>query len=57
MKYIIYIIQYKVYNIKIHNVVVVQSKPYPTFCDSVDCSTAGCPVLHYLPEFAQNHIH
>ena len=26
-------------------------------CNSVDCSTPGFPVLHYLPEFAQTHIH
>ena len=24
-----------------------------TLCDSMDCSTLGFPVLHYLPEFAQ----
>ena len=24
----------------------------PTFCDPMDCSTPGFPVLHYLPEFA-----
>jgi len=23
----------------------------------MDCSTPGFPVLHYLPEFAQNHVH
>ena len=23
----------------------------------MDCSTPGIPVLHYLPEFAQTHIH
>ena len=28
-----------------------------TLCDSMDCSTPGFPVLHYLPEFAQNHVH
>ena len=28
-----------------------------TLCDSVDCSTPGFPVLHYLPEFAQTHVH
>ena len=27
-----------------------------TFCDPMDCSTPGFPVLHYLPEFAQTHI-
>ena len=29
----------------------------PTFCDPMDCSTPGFPVLHYLPEFAQTHVH
>ena len=28
-----------------------------TLCESMDCSTPGFPVLHYLPEFAQTHIH
>ena len=23
----------------------------------MDCSTPGCPVLYYFPEFAQTHIH
>ena len=26
-------------------------------CHSMDCSTLGFPVLHYLPEFAQTHAH
>jgi len=30
---------------------------YPTLCDLMDCSTPGFPVLHYLPEFAQTHVH
>ena len=25
-------------------------------CNPTDCSTPGFPVLHYLPEFARNHI-
>ena len=29
----------------------------PTLCDPMDCSTPGFPVLLYLPEFAQTHIH
>ena len=29
----------------------------PTYCDSMDCSMPGFPVLHYLPEFAQIHVH
>ena len=28
-----------------------------TLCDPVDCSTAGLPVHHQLPEFAQTHVH
>ena len=28
-----------------------------TLCDPMDCSTPGFPVLHYLPEFAQPHVH
>ena len=26
-------------------------------CDPMDCSTPGSPVLHYLSEFAQIHVH
>jgi len=29
----------------------------PTVWDPMDCSTPGFPVLHYLLEFAQNHVH
>ena len=29
----------------------------PTLCDPMDCSTPGFPVLHYLPELAQTHVH
>ena len=28
-----------------------------TSCDPMDCSTPSFPVLHYLPEFAQIHVH
>ena len=28
-----------------------------TLCNPTDCSTAGFPVLHHLPEFAQTHVH
>ena len=28
-----------------------------TLCNPLDCSMPGFPVLHYLPEFAQTHIH
>ena len=26
-------------------------------CNPMDCSTPGFPVLHYLPKFAQTHVH
>ena len=29
----------------------------PTFCDPMDCSMIGFPLLHYLLEFAQIHVH
>ena len=29
----------------------------PILCDSMDCSTSGFPVLHYLPEFVQTLVH
>ena len=29
----------------------------PTLCDPKDCSTPGFPVLHYLLEFDQIHVH
>ena len=28
-----------------------------TLCDPMDCSMPGFPVLHYLLEFAQVHVH
>ena len=28
-----------------------------TLCDPMDCSTPSFPALHYLPEFAQTHVH
>ena len=33
------------------------TKSCPTLCDTMDCSKASFPVLHYLPEFAQTHVH
>ena len=29
----------------------------PPLCNPGDCSTPGFPVLHWLPEFAQTHVH
>ena len=28
-----------------------------THCDTMDCSTAGLPVHHQIPEFPQTHVH
>ena len=28
-----------------------------TLCDPMNCSMPSFPVLHYLPEFAQTHVH
>ena len=37
--------------------VLVVAMLCPTLCDPTDCSTPGFPVLRYLLEFAQIHIH
>ena len=37
--------------------VVVQSLSHVRLCNPTDNSTAGFPVLHYLPEFAETRIH
>ena len=37
--------------------IFVQSQSCRTLCDPIDCSTPGFPVLHYLPESAQTHVH
>ena len=29
----------------------------PTLCDPMNCSMAGLPVHHQLPEFTQTHVH
>ena len=29
----------------------------PTLCNPMDWSTTRLPVLHYLPQFAQTHVH
>ena len=33
------------------------TKLCPVLCDPMDYSTPGFPVLCYLPEFAQTHVH
>ena len=39
------------------SVSVVQSLSCVRLCDPMNSSTPGSPVLHYLPEFAQTHVH
>ena len=36
---------------------VVQLLSQVRLCDPTGCSTPGSPVLHFLPEFAQIHVH
>ena len=36
---------------------IVQFLSHVWLCDPMDCSTPGSPVLHYLLEFAQIHVH
>ena len=33
------------------------AKSCQTLCKPMDCSSPGFPDLHYLPEFAQTHVH
>ena len=33
------------------------AKLYPTLYSPIDHSTPGFPVLHYLPEITQTHVH
>ena len=33
------------------------TKSCPTICNPMDCSTPGFPVLHYVLECAQTHVH
>ena len=37
--------------------VVQLAQSCPTLCNPKDCSMPGFPVLHYLLEFAQTHMH
>ena len=43
----------------LHNICCCYSvaKSRPTLCNPMNCSTPGFPVLHYLWEFAQTHVH
>ena len=38
-------------------IVAVVVQLHLSFCNPIDCSMPGFPVLHHLPEFAQTHVH
>ena len=40
-----------------HPVVWLSKESCPTLCDPMDCSTPSLPVPHYIPKFAQVHVH
>ena len=40
-----------------HQTQVSVTKSCPSLCNPVDCSTPSFPVLHYLLEFIQTHVH
>ena len=42
---------------KIYCCCCLVTKSCLTLCDSMDCSMPGFPVLHYLLEFSQIHLH
>ena len=46
-----------IWNSEIKVVVVFQLPSCVWLCDPMDCSTPGFPVLNYLQEFAQTHLH
>ena len=40
-----------------HILVIVVQLLCLTLCSRMNCSMPGFPVFHYLPEFAQTHVH
>ena len=59
--YIYSLVYQDILQIKMHTLTesccFLVAKLYLTLCDPMDCSMPGFPVLHYLPEFAQIHVH
>ena len=41
----------------VHHCCCSVAQLWPALCDPMNCSTPGFPVLHYLQEFAQTHVH
>ena len=44
-------------SVYIHLYCCSDAKLYLTFCHPMKCKMPGFPVLHYLPEFTQTHVH
>ena len=44
-------------HICIYSSCCLEAQSYLTLCNPMDCSTPGFPVIHYLPEFSQTHVH
>ena len=38
-------------------IIIGQLLSHVRLCNPMDCSMPDSPVLHYLPEFAQIHVH
>ena len=49
--------KYSPFILKMQVVIAVQLLSHVWCCNPMDCSMAGFPVLHYLPEFTQTHVH
>ena len=48
---------YIFYTFQIFHCCCSVAKSCPTLCEPMNCNTPGFPVLHYLLEFAQIHVH
>ena len=51
------VVNFKAHCMCEHECVCYCSFPKSCLCNPMDGSTPGFPVLHYLPEFAQTHVH
>ena len=44
-------------SVRVRKLLLLITKSCPTICNPMDCSTLGFPVLHYLLESVQTHVH
>jgi len=47
----------RAHQITIHLLLLLSAKSHLTLFNPMDCSMPGSPVLHYLSEFSQTHVH